>query len=153
MFINCARGGLVDEAALADALRSGHLLAAGLDVFDEEPLPASHPLRDLPNVLLSPHSAASTVEAGRQMAIDMANNILSAFAGAIDPANIFNPEHRAQTAFAAENLSKRSPLPEDVPPPRRGGRCVAVRQRTRLPAMISRASLRACLSRHVMSQR
>lgn len=96
VFINCARGGLVDEAALADALRSGHLLAAGLDVFDEEPLPASHPLRDLPNVLLSPHSAASTVEAGRQMAIDMANNILSAFAGAIDPANIFNPEHRAQ---------------------------------------------------------
>lgn len=92
VFINCARGGLVDESALADALRSGHLMAAGLDVFDDEPLPQSSPLRDLPNVLFSPHSAASTVEAGRQMAIDMANNILAAFAGSIDRANVFNPE-------------------------------------------------------------
>lgn len=93
LFINCARGGLVDEAALAEALSSGHLSAAGLDVFDEEPLPALSPLRTLPNVLLSPHSAASTAEAGRRMAIDMANNILDAFAGKLDPANVFNPQH------------------------------------------------------------
>lgn len=93
VFINCARGGLVDEAALADALTSGQLAAAGLDVFDEEPLTATSPLRTLPNVLLSPHSAASTEEAGRRMAIDMANNILDAFAGRIDPSNVFNPQY------------------------------------------------------------
>lgn len=93
LFINCARGGLVDEKALADALQSGKLAGAGLDVFDVEPLPPSSPLHGLQNVLLSPHSAASTVEAGRQMAIDMANNILDAFTGKIDPANIFNPAY------------------------------------------------------------
>ncbi len=95
VFINCARGGLVDERALAAALTSGQLAAAGLDVFDEEPLPESSPLRTLPNVLLSPHSAASTVEAGRRMAIDMARNILDAFAGTIEPSNVFNPQHAA----------------------------------------------------------
>lgn len=92
LFINCARGGLVDEAALVDALKTGPLAAAGVDVFDAEPLPPTNPLRGLPNVLLSPHSAASTVESGRQMAIDMAENILAVFAGKPDPANVFNPQ-------------------------------------------------------------
>jgi D-3-phosphoglycerate dehydrogenase / 2-oxoglutarate reductase len=95
VFINCARGGLVDEAALAHALTHGPLAAAGLDVFDEEPVPTTHPLLQLPNVLISPHSAASTAESGRAMAIDTAENILAAFAGTIDPANIFNPDYQS----------------------------------------------------------
>ena len=57
MLINVARGGIVDQVALAEALRSGQLGSAGLDVTDPEPLPASDPLWDCPNLLISPHFA------------------------------------------------------------------------------------------------
>jgi len=60
VLVNCARGALVDHAALADALCDGHLFAAGLDVFDEEPLPADHPLRRAPNVVMTPHLAGAS---------------------------------------------------------------------------------------------
>jgi D-3-phosphoglycerate dehydrogenase len=63
ILVNTARGALVDEAAMIDALRSGHLAHAGLDVYGEEPLPAGHPLTLLPNVTLSAHSAFRTPEA------------------------------------------------------------------------------------------
>jgi D-3-phosphoglycerate dehydrogenase len=63
ILINTARGALVDEAAMVDALRSGKLLHAGLDVFTIEPLPADHVLTTLPNVTLSAHSAFRTPEA------------------------------------------------------------------------------------------
>ena len=63
ILINTARGGLVDEAAMIEALRAGQLRHAGLDVFDVEPLPADHPLVSLPNVTLSAHSAFRTPEA------------------------------------------------------------------------------------------
>ena len=60
VLVNCARGALVDHAALADALCDGHLFAAGLDVFDVEPLPADHPLRRAPNVVMTPHLAGAS---------------------------------------------------------------------------------------------
>jgi D-3-phosphoglycerate dehydrogenase len=64
ILINTARGALVDEAAMIEALRSGHLGHAGLDVFEIEPLPHNHPLTELPNVTLSAHSGFRTPEAG-----------------------------------------------------------------------------------------
>ncbi|MBW6401631.1 3-phosphoglycerate dehydrogenase [Roseomonas sp. HJA6] len=63
LFVNTARGAIVDEPALIEALRSGRIGAAGLDVFVEEPLPAGHPLAALPNVVLTSHSAFRTPEA------------------------------------------------------------------------------------------
>jgi D-3-phosphoglycerate dehydrogenase / 2-oxoglutarate reductase len=63
ILINTARGALVDEAAMIDALRSGHLHSAGLDVYVTEPMTADHPLTTLPNVVLSAHSAFRTAEA------------------------------------------------------------------------------------------
>ena len=63
ILVNTARGALVDEAAMIDALKSGHIRHAGLDVFNVEPLPANHALTKLPNVTLSAHSAFRTPEA------------------------------------------------------------------------------------------
>ena len=74
VLINTARGGLVDQTALVEALRSGQLLAAGLDVFDQEPLSADAPLLELENVLLQPHVAWLTQETlGRSLAVAMEN--------------------------------------------------------------------------------
>ena len=67
ILVNTARGALVDEDALVDALRSGHLRHAGLDVFAVEPLPQGHPLTLLPNVTLSAHSAFRTPEASENL--------------------------------------------------------------------------------------
>jgi D-3-phosphoglycerate dehydrogenase len=67
LFVNTARGALVDEAAMIDALKSGHIRHAGLDVFTTEPLPADHPLTTLPNVTLSAHSAFRTPEANENL--------------------------------------------------------------------------------------
>ena len=67
ILVNTARGALVDEAAMIDALREGRLRHAGLDVYAVEPLPAGHPLTQLPNVTLSAHSAFRTPEANRNL--------------------------------------------------------------------------------------
>jgi D-3-phosphoglycerate dehydrogenase len=73
--VNCARGGLIDEAALADALKAGHVAAAGLDVFKVEPLPADSPLRSAPNVTFTPHLGASTEEAQENVGVEVAEEI------------------------------------------------------------------------------
>jgi D-3-phosphoglycerate dehydrogenase len=74
VLVNVARGGMVDEDALATALRDGHLAGAGLDVFEQEPY--AGPLRDLPNVIMSPHAATSAVEARIEMEIESVENVL-----------------------------------------------------------------------------
>jgi D-3-phosphoglycerate dehydrogenase len=72
--INCARGGLVDEAALAEAIRSGHVAGAGFDVFSEEPATQS-PLFNLPGVVVTPHLGASTTEAQENVALQVAEQM------------------------------------------------------------------------------
>jgi D-3-phosphoglycerate dehydrogenase len=72
--INCARGGLVDEAALADAIKSGHVAGAGFDVFEVEPATES-PLFGLPNVVCTPHLGASTTEAQENVALQVAEQM------------------------------------------------------------------------------
>ena len=67
ILVNTARAAMVDEAAMIDALKSGHIRHAGLDVFDIEPLPKDHPLTKLPNVTLSAHSAFRTPEASENL--------------------------------------------------------------------------------------
>lgn len=79
--INCARGGLVDEAALAKAIEEGHLAGAALDVFAQEPLDPQSPLLRLSNVVLSPHLGAATTEAQELVAIDVARQIVDALRG------------------------------------------------------------------------
>lgn len=91
MLINTARGGLVDEAALHQALVSGHLAGAGLDVFETEP-PPKNPLFSLANVITAPHLAGVTREALGRMGLETARNILGVLDGAPNLANIINPE-------------------------------------------------------------
>ena len=69
--VNMARGGIVDEKALLDALNSRHLLGAVIDAYEKEPLAPDHPFRTMPNVLLTPHIGASTTEAQRNVAVDV----------------------------------------------------------------------------------
>ncbi|WP_243228758.1 C-terminal binding protein [Microbacterium sp. CIAB417] len=90
--VNTCRGPLVDEEALADALRSGHLGAAALDVFAGEPLAASSPLRDMDEVLLSPHAAWFSPEALEDLPVHAADNIIRHLSGESVP--VVNPAYR-----------------------------------------------------------
>ena len=76
--VNCARGGLINEADLAEALRSGKVAGAALDVFSSEPLPADSPLRGLDNLIFTPHLAASTVEAQEDVSTQIVSQVLDA---------------------------------------------------------------------------
>ncbi|MFE7745036.1 phosphoglycerate dehydrogenase, partial [Nocardia sp. NPDC057455] len=84
IIVNAARGGLVDEAALAEAIKSGHVRAAGLDVFETEPCTDS-PLFELPQVVVTPHLGASTSEAQDRAGTDVAKSVLLALAGEFVP--------------------------------------------------------------------
>jgi len=79
--INAARGSIVSEAALVDALRSGQLAGAALDVFEVEPLPADSPLRSLDNVVLAPHRAGATVEADARLIEVVGANLMRVLDG------------------------------------------------------------------------
>ena len=76
--VNCARGGLIDEKALADALASGHVAGAAIDVFEQEPPDDSNPLRSAPNIVFTPHLGASTAEAQESVGIEIAHTIRAA---------------------------------------------------------------------------
>lgn len=84
VLIQTARGGVVDENALAEALRDGHLAGTGVDVFGEEPPPADNPLLRAERAVFSPHTAAHTRQAMRRMALDAARGVLDVLQGA-DP--------------------------------------------------------------------
>jgi glyoxylate reductase len=91
VFVNTSRGPLVDQGALAHALRTGTIFAAGLDVTDPEPLPTDHELYALPNCTIVPHIASATVETRDAMARLCANNLLAGVTGTPLP-NWVNPE-------------------------------------------------------------
>lgn len=78
--VNVSRGGVIDEEALVDALESGHLAGAALDVFENEPLPATSPLLRAPNLVLTPHLGASTGEAQARVASEVAETVRRALA-------------------------------------------------------------------------
>jgi D-3-phosphoglycerate dehydrogenase len=89
VIINAARGGLIDEASLIRRLGEGKIAGAAIDVFDKEPLPADHPLRAVPNVILTPHLGASTEEAQLNVALEIAEAVKAAllegdFSGAVN---------------------------------------------------------------------
>ena len=79
--INCARGGIINEADLATALQEKIIAGAAIDVYTSEPLDENSPLRNLPNVILTPHLGASTVEAQIGVSVDVAKGIISALNG------------------------------------------------------------------------
>ncbi len=104
--INAARGGIVDERALREALTAGDIAGAALDVFETEPLPADDPLRDCPNLIMTPHLGASTPEAQREVAIEIAEAVRDALLdGDLGPAvNLPSvaPEDRRKTNAVLE---------------------------------------------------
>ncbi|PNU06872.1 hydroxyacid dehydrogenase [Novosphingobium guangzhouense] len=91
ILVNCSRGGIVNEAALAEALRSGQIAGAGIDVFVNEPPEPDHALFGLPNCLLSPHVAGVTEAGMRDMALHVAAVIDTVSRGEV-PATLLNPE-------------------------------------------------------------
>jgi D-3-phosphoglycerate dehydrogenase len=97
VLVNSARGGIVDEAALATALETGSIAAAGLDVFEDEPLKPDSRLIALDNVLLTPHIAGLTEGCAERMAVGSVQNALDFFNGSIDPRLVVN---RAQLGLA-----------------------------------------------------
>ena len=90
--INTARGGLIDDKALASALKENRVAAAGIDVFLEEPPALNHPYSEIDTAILSPHSAGLSRESAERMAIISVKNILDFFKGELDPALIINKD-------------------------------------------------------------
>jgi glyoxylate reductase len=93
ILVNTARGGIVDQDALVEALRSGSLGGAALDVTDPEPLPLSHPLYSFPNVIITPHIGSASRATRARMAEMAAANILAVLAGSEPPNPVNRPPH------------------------------------------------------------
>lgn len=91
VFVNAARGPIVQEQALVAALKHGQIAAAGLDVFEHEPIGADHPLLGLPNVVVVPHIGSATLATRTRMATTAAHNLVAALTGQPVP-NPVNPE-------------------------------------------------------------
>ncbi len=91
LVINCARGGIIDEPALLEAVRSGQVGGAGLDVFDEEPA-LDHPFFQEPRILMTPHSAGISLEASKRSSYQTIENILAVLDGAVDPSVVVNKQ-------------------------------------------------------------
>ena len=100
---NCARGGIIKETALVEALKSGKVAAAGLDVYESEPLAKDSPLRDFPNLVLTPHLGASTKEAQESCGIEVAEVIAEALSGGAIRNSINKP------SVDAESMKQISP--------------------------------------------
>jgi D-3-phosphoglycerate dehydrogenase len=98
--VNTCRGGVVDTAAVVDALKTGRLKAAALDVFEEEPLPADHPLTSLDNAVLTPHAAWYSEESYAELKRRTVENVADVIAG-LAPRNILNPEVLAEAVMGA----------------------------------------------------
>jgi D-3-phosphoglycerate dehydrogenase / 2-oxoglutarate reductase len=95
ILINTARGGLVNESDLVDALRSGHLAGAGLDVLATEPPPVDHPLLKAENVVITPHISALDAQSLEDMAVGAARNIVDLATGKWPAASLINPDVKA----------------------------------------------------------
>ncbi|MHB0885333.1 MAG: 2-hydroxyacid dehydrogenase [Bacillota bacterium] len=91
VLVNTSRGGVVDQQALAEALAAGTIFAAGLDVFEEEPLPPGHPLCRLRNVVLAPHIASASRATRDRMAVMAASNLLAVLRGETPPNLVVRP--------------------------------------------------------------
>jgi D-3-phosphoglycerate dehydrogenase len=104
ILVNTARGALIDEAALAEALKAGRIAGAGLDVFEREPLPDESPLRECESAILAPHVAGATEDALRETALQCAEQIIDVLAGRRPP-HLVNPDvwdRRRNPTLAAE---------------------------------------------------
>ncbi len=93
VLINTSRGLTIDEGALVEALEEGWIAGAGLDVFEEEPLPSESKLTNMSNVVLTPHIGSATVETRRRMAEVCAENVKAFLEGKIPPNLV--PEQRS----------------------------------------------------------
>ena len=91
VFINTSRGGIVDQTALYEALTSGQIFAAGLDVTEVEPIPPDDPLLTLSNVIITPHIASASVKTREKMAMMAAQNLVAGIKGELPP-NCVNPK-------------------------------------------------------------
>jgi len=91
LVINTSRGEILDEEALAEALRAGRIAGAAVDVYATEPPPADHPLLSAPHTVLTPHTAAHTEEALQRMAVSIADDVLAVLRGD-RPAHVANPD-------------------------------------------------------------